>query len=369
MKIVQFVTRMDVLGGAQIHVRDLSIGLANDGCEVIVIALGKGPITEELTDHGISFVPLNHLVHGINPFHDLRAVFEIRRLLKTIKPNLLAIHSSKAGIIGRIAGKTLGIPTVFTAHGWAFTEGVPERKRKLYLTIEKIVGKFSRAIITVSKYDYNLALKHNVIPGSKMKVIHNGIPDVPHIKRSKPEKHPPKLMMVARFAFPKDHLLLLKALERLQALEWELDFVGDGPMRKEVETYSSHYTFSDRIRFLGDRGDVADLAVQSQVCILTTKLEGLPLSIIEGMRSGIPVIATDVGGVSEMVEDNVNGYLVPKDDIDILADRLKMLILNPNLREQMGRRSRQKYEAGFSFEGMLEDTFSYYRMLMQSNGK
>lgn len=356
---------MDVLGGAQIHVRDLSKGLKNEGHNVIVVSMGKGSVTEELKKYGIRYIQLKHLVLPIHLYHDVRTIIEMRNLLKRIQPDLLAIHSSKAGIIGRIVGKLVGIPTVFTAHGWAFTEGVPKRKRKRYRFFEYLAGKISQGVITVSSYDYQLAVKEKVIPKEKMNIIYNGVPDVEELLRSIPNRHPPKIMMVARFAFPKDHIQLIQALDKLQNLEWEVEFVGDGPLREEVQKYVKQSPVANRITFLGDRTDVPERLSAAQIFVLISKLEGLPISIIEAMRSGLPVIASEVGGVGEVVENEHNGFTIPSGNIDILTERLAKLINNPSLREKMGNASRKKYEESFTFETMKNETIQYYKNIIQ----
>src|SRR5690606_31059154 len=123
------------------------------------------------------------------------------------------LHSSKAGILGRLASKSLAIPVIFTAHGWAFTEGVPDRRRKFYRFLERLMAKFGNMIITVSDYDRNLAIKYGVGNSRMIKTIHNGMPDIPHGRQDRNRSRTSiKLIMVARFDSQKNHSLLLEAL-------------------------------------------------------------------------------------------------------------------------------------------------------------
>src|SRR5690625_3161378 len=158
MKIVFIITRSDAIGGAQIHVRDLSLHLKEKGYDPVVFVGGEGAFVNSLIEKGIPVRSISKLVRPVHPVRDLEALIQLRRELMIVKPDLVSIHSSKAGLLGRLAAKSLDIPVVFTAHGWAFTEGVAEKWRKLYVKVEKWAERFSDKIITVSDYDRQLAL-------------------------------------------------------------------------------------------------------------------------------------------------------------------------------------------------------------------
>ncbi|MGM0841644.1 MAG: glycosyltransferase family 4 protein [Bacillota bacterium] len=367
MRIIQFITRMDDVGGAQVHVLDLSLSLMKAGHEVVVLSMGSGPVTDELQKSGVRCEELRNLQLKINPFHDWRALNELCKWLKKLKPDILATHSSKAGILGRIAGKICNIPTVFTAHGWAFSEGVPERKRSVYRILERYAGKISNGVITVSHYDYQLALKHRIIHPSKMRTIHNSVPDVPENLRRNPSGSIPKLTMVARFAFPKDHLLLLRALENIRGLSWELDLVGDGPLMTHIKEMVERSPIAGRVHFLGNRRNVPELLADSHLFVLVSRHEGLPISVIEAMRAGLPLVASDVGGIRELIDQGQNGFLIPRDDIEVLTQRLKTLIMDPQLMKKMGQFSRIQYEKQFLFERMRDQTLQMYMEVLENS--
>lgn len=365
MKIVQLITKMDTIGGAQIHVRDLAIGMKQRG-HFITLMSGEGEnIHEVLVKEGIPHYQSKHLIRELNLVSDLRAFIELRKIVKELNPDLLATHSSKAGIIGRLVGWSLGVPTVFTAHGWSFTEGVSKRKRVLYRMIEKVAGIFSNGVITVSQYDYKLARKHNVVSRGKLQTIHNGVHDCSYLKRSDCFTEDPIIMMVARFAVPKKQLNLVKALQKIQSSRWQLHFVGDGPLLQETMDYVQQHGLSDRVVFLGNRHDVIELLQQSDVFVLLSDWEGLPLSILEAMRSSLPIIASDVGGVKEAVQHMHNGYLIPKNDEAEVIQRLTDLLSNSALRLEMGQESRKLFEANFTFKNMLEKTNAYYEKIVE----
>ncbi|MCF6138730.1 glycosyltransferase family 4 protein [Pseudalkalibacillus berkeleyi] len=363
MKIVQFITRMDDIGGAQIHLLHLSIGLARRGHHVTVIANEKGPLFDELNQNNIACIEIPELRRTIHPYFDLRALYKIRSVLKQANPHLLAIHSTKAGVIGRILGQQLKIPTIFTAHGWSFSEGIPERKRRMYIYLERLIGRISQGIITVSDYDYQLALQHDILPENKLQTIYNGIPDIKRPLSSQRNMGPPTIVMVARFAYPKDHLTVIKALEKLGHMRWKLSLVGDGPRLSDMKSIVKKSKISDRVTFMGAIRHVNQVLNDSDIFVLMSKHEGLPISIIEGMRSGLPIVASNVGGVKEMVRDNWNGYLIPEGDVDTLAIKLSTLISNQELMLKMGEFSRKRYEERFTYDRMFSDTLNYYKKI------
>ncbi|PAQ16066.1 hypothetical protein CD798_03235 [Bacillaceae bacterium SAOS 7] len=358
MKIVQLITRMDELGGAQVHVRDLSLSLSAAGHEVFILSGSSQPVFEEFATANISYLPIKHLVRNINLLKDIKACIEVRTALKRIQPDLIATHSSKAGIIGRIAGWTLGIPTVFTAHGWAFTDGVSQRKKLVYIFLERLAANISAGIITVSHYDRHLAKKYKVASPEKVTTIHNGVPATK--KEANPAIEPLRLVMVARFAEPKDQLSVITALSKLSERSWLMDFVGDGPLMEQARKYVSELGLTNRIRFLGNQRDIETILANSQIFVLVSNWEGLPLSILEAMRSGLPIIATDVGGVKETIKHGENGWLIQKGDQLELIGRLQQLIQSPELREEMGRSSKERYHKYFTFGEMMENTVSFY---------
>jgi glycosyltransferase involved in cell wall biosynthesis len=263
VKIAYLVTRADPIGGAQIHVRDLAAAVQAEGHSPAVITGGSGPFIDDLRTQGTPVIVLKHLRAPIAPLSDLRALHEIRAVLTDLRPDLLATHSSKAGILGRLAGRSLNIPAVFTAHGWAFTPGVPPLKAAAYRRIERVVGPLARKIICVSEFDRQLALEARIVAEDRVVTVHNGMPDVPPRMRAKPGQAPVRLVMVARLGPQKDHPTLLRALAGLQAHPWELDLIGDGPLRVQTESLAASLGLGVRVRFLGQRMDVDQILAKA----------------------------------------------------------------------------------------------------------
>ncbi|HVD33593.1 MAG TPA: glycosyltransferase family 4 protein [Gemmatimonadales bacterium] len=360
MNIAYVVTRLDPIGGVQIHLRDLTGALQAQGHMPTVFTGGTGPLVDELRAQGTPTVILRHLSLPINPLRDLRALREIRSVLKDLGPELVAVHSSKAGILGRIAARSLGLPVLLTAHGWNFTPGIPKLQAAIYRQIERLVGPFASKIITVSEFDRQLAMEAGLATGDRIVTVYNGMPDVAPRLRADPGREPARLVMVARFGPQKDHPTLLHALAGLQDHPWELDLIGDGPLMPEMQSLATRLGIGERVRFLGQRLDVDEILARAQASLLTTNWEGFPLSILEAMRAGLPVVASSVGGIGEAICDEETGYLVPRGNVDLLRDRIARLLRDSALRVRFGLNGRRRYEAHFTLSHFVTKTLAVY---------
>ena len=366
MKIAYLVTRADPIGGAQIHVRDLAEAMRDRGHSVVVLVGGTGPFLDDLRSRGLDTVVLRHLTVPIRPLQDLRAFRELRAALVAFGPDLVAAHSAKAGVIGRMVARVLGVPVVVTTHGWSFTTGVPPVRAAVYRWIERATSPLSAdKTITVSEYDRQLALRARILPEDRVVTVHNGMPDISPSLRADAGRTPPRLVMVARFGPQKDHPTLLRALADLRDYTWELDLVGEGPLVAEMEGLASSLGIRERVHFLGQRMDVDRLLADAQISLLVTNWEGFPLSILEAMRAALPVVASAVGGVGESVRDGETGYLVPAGQVEPLRDRIRQLLTDPDLRLRLGARGRAVYEEHFALEQTVSKTLAVYRDVLR----
>lgn len=365
MKILYVLTQSDSIGGASIHLLDIAAGAKASGHQVEILAGGDGPFHERAHAMGLASSSLAHLQREISPVQDLLGVWELRKAIKEAAPDLVHLHSTKAGVIGRIAARSLGIPVVFTVHGWAFTEGISFRRAALYRCIERLMAPLASRIITVSEYDRALALKSGVADDRLMVTIRNGMPVLAETPGMAVAHGEPRVIMVARFEEPKNHGDLLCALSLLKDIPWQAELVGDGPLRTQVMQRAKELGLADRVEFPGSCNDVAARLARSDVFALVSNWEGLPLSILEAMRAGLPVVASDVGGVAEAVRNNDTGWVVARGDIDTLADRLRTLLTSAPLRQQMGQAGQALFHSQFTFDQMLQKTLQVYRDALQ----
>lgn len=361
MNITYIVTRAHPIGGVQIHVRDLAVSLHAQGHRCTVVTGGTGLFVDMLRAERIPTILLRHLIVPIHPIHDALALGEIRTVLKDLRPDLVAAHSSKAGILSRIAGRMLGIPVILTAHGWNFTPGIGAVSAMMYRQIERLAGPLSSKIITVSEYDRQLALQAGIVREEKLVTVYNGMADVGPQLRARPGQSPVRLVMVARFGAQKDHPTLLRALAGLLDQPWEIDLIGDGELMAQTQALAGELGLANRINFLGQRRDVDELLARAQLSILATNWEGFPLSILEAMRAGLPVVATEVAGIGESVEDGETGYLVPRGDVEVLQDRIRRLLTDAALRSRMGGSGRTRFEQHFTLPRFVQNTLAVYQ--------
>jgi glycosyltransferase involved in cell wall biosynthesis len=330
---------------------------------------GVGEFTDDLSNRGIRWTSLPHLGRTIHPADDLRGLYQIRAALRSLRPDLVSTHSSKAGALGRLAARSLGIPVIFTAHGWAFAPGLPRWKRTIYQIAERLAAPFSDRIIAVSHFDRELALKAGVARAEKLVTVHNGIPDLDPSFRSAPESTPVRLVMVARFEEQKDHAVLFEALAGLRHLTWQLDLIGQGSGLETEQRRAAELGLSQRVVFWGSRRDVAARLAQAQIFVLTSLYEGLPRSVLEAMRAGLPVVATAVGGVPELISEGETGFLVGIRDRETLRQRLERLITDPALRKQFGSRARPRYEREFTLDRCFRNTMDVYREVLGAQAR
>ena len=367
MRVAYVVTRAHPIGGVQIHVRDLAVSLQSQGHPCTVITGGSGLFVDMLRAEGLPTVVLRHLVVPIHPLHDLLAMREIHAALRDADPDVIAAHSSKAGVLTRVVGRVLRRPVILTAHGWNFTPGIPPLAAAAYRQIERLAALLSSKIITVSEYDRQLALSAGVSNARDLVTVYNGLRDIPAALRADPSRSPPRLVMVARFGEQKDHPTFLRALAGLTDLPWELDLIGDGPLMAATQALTAQLGLDERVRFLGQRSDVEQLLAQAQAAFLVTNWEGFPLSILEAMRAGLPVVATSVAGIPEAIDDDQTGYLVPHGDVEAVRDRTRRLLTDATLRVRLGERGRERFERAFTLPTFVRNTLAVYQEVVRGS--
>jgi len=366
VRILYVITTPDH-GGAQVNVLDLLSGWS-DEIDCILATGSEGFLTAEARRIGIEVRILPHLVRPVRLASDWQAYRAIRSLIREVEPDLVHCHSSKAGLIGRMAACAEKIPVVFTVHGWAFENGISAPWRLTGLLSEHFAARICRNqhIITVAEADRLLAIQKNVQPADRMTTVHNGIADTE--ERADPARgDTPTLIMVARFFDQKDHDTLLRALKGIDS-PFKMLLVGDGPRLDEVASHVREMGLADRVEILGNRRDVPSLLAGSHAFVLSSLWEGFPISILEAMRAGLPVVASDVGGVRESVIDGETGFLtVPRDEVG-LRDAITKVLADPDLRARMGRAGRAHFTSNFGKHQMLEKTLAVYRQLLRDPG-
>lgn len=368
LRIAYLVTRADSVGGASVHVRDLAAGMRGLGHQVVVFVGGEGEVTDALRLKGVDFHPLQYLRRQLNPVLDWQALAELTVALREWKPDLLSVHTAKAGWIGRAASSRLGIPCVYTPHGWSIGDRLGAFRGELYTIAERIAAPWCEAIICVSEYGKQLALTKRVGKAEQLRVIRNGVINVPDGFRARPAAgNPVRLISVARFESPKDHSTLLQALARLGRDDWKLELIGSGPLQSAARDLAAALGLTRQIKFSGYLEDPSASLSDAHIFVLATRSEDLPRSIIEAMRAGLPVVASDVGGISELVTTEKTGILVPPRDGERLAEALTRLLRDGSLRQRLGDAGHLTFKGRFTFDRMLAETRLLYEEVTQSD--
>ena len=356
MSILLVITRSEP-GGAQVHVRELLRGFA--GRERLVLAVGdEGFLTDAARSFGVEVRLVPSLQREVAGGGDLCALRELRAIIRDVRPRLVHTHSSKAGILGRLAARAEGVPCVHTAHAWSFSDGLPLRRKLFSVPVEAAVGRITDRFIVVSEADGEVGTRWHVARPEQVRLVHNGVAD--HPLRAEPAAPGlPVFTMVARLAAPKDHALLLEAFAPL-AGKARLRLIGDGPDRAAVEAQVARLGIDAAVERLGSRSDVPELLAASHGAVLASRQEGFPLVVLEAMRHALPVLASDVGGIREAVVPEQNGLLVPRGDSAAWTRAMARLIAEPDTRARWGAAGRRDFEDRFTAEGMLARTWAVY---------
>jgi glycosyltransferase involved in cell wall biosynthesis len=365
MRIVQLVTGTPLFGGSDAHVRDLSIGLRARGHECIVMAgPPEGLLAEQLRGNGVTVLTIPALRKPIRPFADAISLFQVIRALSEVQPDIVATHTAKAGFIGRIAARAIGVPVFFTPHGLSFVDRKSGDLIGFRLLLERMAARVGGEMIAVCDAERNIALRYLGSTGIRISTIRNGLPDCK--TRGEKGRGPVVITMIARFVRQKDHATLVRALSTLNHLEWELRLAGTGPLLESIRQLVEECGLTPRVCFMHECRDTPRLLAESDIYVLSSNYEAFPISILEAMRAGIPVVATDTGGVREAVQDEYNGFLVPPRDVSRLAERLSALIRSAELRKSMGFQSRRRFTQEFEWRSMLDKTEALYASTLRN---
>jgi glycosyltransferase involved in cell wall biosynthesis len=333
------------VGGAQSYVAALVPVLAEQ-YEVVLAAHGEGPLRAAAGEAGARFVQLRHVRRPIRPWRDLAGLVELVRLLRRERPQILHASSSKAGVLGRVAAAATRVPIrFFTVHGWAFS-AYSGLTSSLYRIADRLMAPLTTVTICVSENELAAGLEAGTCSAERTVVIRNAV-DVSAAPRSRHDRPIPRLIAVGRLKAPKDFMTLISAFAALPQGSFEAVVVGDGPDRGAVEAEIRALGLEKSVRLVGERSDVPALLADSDLFVLSSRSEGLPVSVLEAMAAELPVVASNVGGLAELVVDGETGILVPQGNSAALAGALGRLIDDRDLRRNLGTAGRARAKALF----------------------
>lgn len=357
-----YVVTLAEVGGAQSYVRDLAPAMGEQ-FDVTVAAHGEGPLKDFCERNDLSFVSLRHVRREISVVRDSLGLIELVRLFRRIRPDIVHLNSSKAGVLGRLAASYARVPVrVFTAHGWAFkaTTGVGAR---VYLWADQLVRPLTTMIVCVSNNERQAGIAAKTCTATRSRVIPNAV-DVdsvlPHVPN---ESEQVRILSVGRLAEPKNFPTLIAAMGLVPRGRMKLRVLGDGPQHELLQSMIAEQRLEDTVELVGEVDDVRPYLAESDVFVLSTDSEGMPLAVLEAMAAGLPAVVSAVSGLHEVILDGETGLLVPAHDAEGLAAALMRLVDDPALRERLGRAARRRAEEHFALGGWRRAHLELYRSL------
>lgn len=388
-KIIYVITQGE-LGGAQRYVHDLATNLDKTQYDVLVMAGAEKPdLKIKLERAGIPCALVKNLVRKLHPLKDLLAIFELQKAFRELEPNIIHLNSGKAGFLGSIAAGLAGQrnKVIFTAHGFSFLEPNPWWLRTLYLWAEKIAKPFRQKIICVSEYDRQQALKQKIGAEKQLITIHNGI-DTEKFQilrgqlqiNSKFKIPNTKLVSTIAHLYPTKGLkYLIEAAKIVTAKFPAVSFVviGEGQEKTKLESRIKNYGLGEKFFLLGAIPNASQYLTEFDIFVLPSIKEGFPYTILEAMAAGLPIVATNVGGIPEMITPSLSppiplrgtggeevgvGILVPPKNPETLAEVIIYLLNHPDLAEKLIQNAREKV-GHFTVQKMLAETEKVYRLL------
>jgi glycosyltransferase involved in cell wall biosynthesis len=363
---ILFVVTLAETGGAQTYVASLLAPLA-DHFDVAVAAHGDGPLRDAAGAAGVRFLPLTQVRRPVSLWRDVLGLLELLALLRGEHPHIVHVNSAKAAALGRLAAWLARVPIrIYTVHGWAFgAHGWPASA--VYRWAERVLRPLTTVTICVADSERRAGLAAHTCEERTTVVIRNGV-DPGGFPVGEAHSGRPRLVTVGRLAAPKDAVTLVRALSALRGRSFEAVFVGDGPDRPAVEEEVRRLGLESVVELLGERDDVPELLATADVFVLSSHSEGLPLSILEAMATGLPVVASNVGGVSEVVVEGDTGLLVPPGDAQSLAAAIERLLEDPVLRRRLGEAGRIRAAEHFDLAAVHEAHLDLYRRMLATRG-
>ena len=384
VRVLRVIGRMN-LGGPAYHVALLSGRLDRARFETLLVSGRAGPGEEDFREpaerYGARIQTLPSLGPRIRPLSDLRALAALVRLTRTFRPHIVHTHTSKAGIVGRAAALLAGRRrpvVVHTYHGHVLEGYFGPARTLVYRVLERLLARVTDRLICVSEANVDDLVRLGVAPRPKFEVVPLGLeledfraadPAAARAFREEIGAGVDEVVVtyVGRLVPVKRVDLLLRGVARAQAAgaPIRLVIVGDGELRPQLERLARQVGLDGRVRFLGYRTDVAPITAGSDIAVVTSDQEGTPVSLIQAAAAGLPLVATRVGGVADVVSEG-GGLLVPPRDEQGVADALAELAEDAELRERMGAVAQAHVVSRFSSGRLVERIERLYEALLES---
>jgi glycosyltransferase involved in cell wall biosynthesis len=356
IRIARVIARLNVGGPAQ-HVILLTAGMDSTRFHTTlitgIVGRGEADLLFAARARGVQPVVIPELGSSIRPIRDLTALGKLVRLFRQLRPDIVHTHTAKAGALGRLAARLARVPmTIHTFHGHVLEGYFSPTATHVFLRIERALARHTDRIITVSPRLRQALLAMGVGRPEQVEVVPLGLDLDRFLQPPKGRTDlrvalripadAPLMGTVGRLVPIKDHPTLFRALGLLPdgSRVPHLLVVGDGERREALQQLARHLGLAGRIHFLGWRNDLEAILAELDVVICCSRNEGTPVSLIEAMAAGVPVVSTDVGGVGDLVVHGETGWLVPAGDPATLARGIQRLLGDPELRRRLAAAAR-----------------------------
>ena len=387
IRVLRVIARLN-MGGPAIHVANLAAGLETRGYHTTLVAgsLARGEDSMDFLAErlGIRVVSVPELQREVSVLHDARSVRHMTALIRQERPHILHTHTAKAGAIARAAALLAGDArppiVVHTFHGHVLKGYFGPARTAFFRRVERSLARSSDVLIAVSPEVRDELVEHGVAPRDKFAVIRLGIPLEDRLGDATADLDYRRLYGIPREAFVvgwvgrmtgvKDTGAVLEIVRatRERGIDAVLCMVGDGPDREPLEQLAQDLGIASSTYFVGYQSDVAGYYHLFDAFVLPSVNEGTPVSVIESLASGTPVVANRVGGVPDVVRDGVDGFLVEPGDTAAAADRLALLAGDAQLRARLGESGRASMFERYSVSRLVDDVDRLYRSLLAAKG-
>ncbi len=372
MKILYIITKSN-WGGAQRHVFDLATHAKKNGQDVVVALGGEGVLRDRLREAGVTTRPLSHLKRDINIGDEFGSLYEMYKLIGEEKPDILHLHSTKAGALGALIGRLRRVKKIiFTAHGWAFNEDRPFIQKFLIMFASWVTMLLCTHIITLSEKEIGQGEAFPLV-ADKMRMVRLGITapmffatsSAQHFFQSKTTEPLSKKFVIGTIAelHPNKGLIYaLNALEKLMHKNPNFIFfiIGEGEQRTTLENLIKEKKLEKHVVLLGYVPHAAEYLRGLNLFLLPSIKEGLPYVLIEAGFAGIPVVATTVGGIPELINDMETGILIQPKKSEEICHALEFLMEHKNTQREYARNFQERVRSFFNIDQMLSGTFKIY---------
>ncbi|MDE4541581.1 glycosyltransferase family 4 protein [Thermoanaerobacterium sp. R66] len=348
-------------GGMKKHLLSILNGLDKDKYQLAVGCSFDKKTTDDLIEDGVSVYRVD-ICDGINFKKDFAAIKKLRAIIDDFRPHIIHFHGAKASLVGRLASLGYNLKIAVTVHNFPNYKNMNKIKKYFYLTINKYLNKKTDAVVAVSYALKNAIVDEESIPSDKVRIVYNGI-DVPQfIKeplklREKYDIASDTLIIgcVARLIPSKGVQDLIESLNILRGKVKAFVFIaGDGPYMEHLKDMARDLKL-DNVEFLGFIEDIFNFLSSIDIFVLPSHSEGFGISVAEAMALGVPVIATDVGGIPEIVKNDENGIIVKSEAPKDLANAIEVLVLNEDLRNKFSKKGKEYILSNFSKEKMIKE--------------